>query len=91
MAKKKIPSEQTKRKVGRLPIIRSRTKRKAKTMTDTLIAAVKKTGKRITVVAREAGIAQSVLYRFVMGERDLQLRSAEKLAAYLGLELRPKA
>jgi hypothetical protein len=60
-------------------------------MTDTLIAAVKKTGKRITVVAREAGIAQSVLYRFVMGERDLQLRSAEKLAAYLGLELRPKA
>jgi hypothetical protein len=36
----------------------------------------------------QAGIAQSVLHRFVKGERDLTLRTAEKLVAYFGMELR---
>jgi DNA-binding phage protein len=67
----------------------SGTKRKA-TMTETLRQAVGHTGKRMTVIAREAGVSQPILFRFVSGERDLTLRSAEKLAVYLGLELRPK-
>lgn len=58
-------------------------------MTEALKEAVKASGERVAVVARAAGIAQPVLYRFMQGERDLTLRTAEKLAAYFRLELRP--
>jgi plasmid maintenance system antidote protein VapI len=31
-----------------------------------------------------------MLHRFLKGERDLTLRTAQKLADYFGVELRPK-
>ena len=58
-------------------------------MSEALKNAVTATGESVTTVARGAGIPQPVLYRFMTGERDLRLQSAEKLAAFLGLELRP--
>jgi len=58
-------------------------------MSDVLRNAVTATGERITTIARGAGIPQPVLYRFMTGERDMTLRTVEKLAAFLGLELRP--
>lgn len=43
-------------------------------------------------IAQATGIANSILSRFVNGERGLSIESAEKLADYLGLEIivRPK-
>jgi hypothetical protein len=35
-------------------------------------------------------VVQPVLHRFVKGERDLTLRTADKLAMHFALELRPR-
>jgi plasmid maintenance system antidote protein VapI len=59
-------------------------------MTETLKEAVRATGEPVSAVAHAAGVAQSVLHRFMVGERDLALRTAEKLAAHFGLELRSR-
>ncbi len=59
-------------------------------MAEALKKAMTKSGKTVAAVAREAGIAQPVLHRFVKGERDLTLRTANKLAVYFGLELRSR-
>ncbi len=40
-------------------------------------------------VAKGAGVDVAALLRFMSGERTLTLPSAAKLAAFLGLELRP--
>jgi plasmid maintenance system antidote protein VapI len=44
----------------------------------------------VNAVAVEAGVPQPVLHRFMTGERDLTLRTAQKLADHFGLELRPR-
>jgi plasmid maintenance system antidote protein VapI len=59
------------------------------TMAEQLRRAIRESGQPITAVARGSGIPQPVLHRFVKGERDLTLRTAEKLLVYFGLELRP--
>jgi plasmid maintenance system antidote protein VapI len=43
----------------------------------------------VAAVSRGAGIAQPVLHRFIHGERDLTLRTADRLMEYFGLEIRP--
>lgn len=48
-------------------------------------------GETVYQIAKGCGIGQPVLSRFVHKERTLTLRTADKLAAYLGLELRPVA
>jgi plasmid maintenance system antidote protein VapI len=60
------------------------------TLADVLRRAMSETGLSVNALAKAAGIAQPVLYRFVTGERDLTLRTAQKLADYFGLELRPR-
>jgi plasmid maintenance system antidote protein VapI len=60
------------------------------TMGEVLRRAVLKSGESVAAVARGSGIGQPVLHRFVKGDRDLTLRTATKLALYLGLELRPR-
>jgi len=62
-----------------------------RTMAETLRKAVEDSGMTVAAISRGAGIAQPVLHRFVSGERDLTLRTADKLAVYFGLELRPRA
>jgi transcriptional regulator with XRE-family HTH domain len=42
-------------------------------------------------IARDTGVHESALSRFVRGERLLDLSSVDKLAAYLGLGLVPLA
>jgi plasmid maintenance system antidote protein VapI len=59
------------------------------TLAEQLKHAVAATGKSVSAVARESGVPQPVLHRFVTGERGLLLDTADRLAAYLGLELRP--
>jgi plasmid maintenance system antidote protein VapI len=64
--------------------------RRPKGMAETLRKLIERTGKPVTTVARESGIPQPVLHRFMHRERDLTLRSADKLLAYFGLELRAR-
>jgi plasmid maintenance system antidote protein VapI len=59
------------------------------TLTEQLKQAVAATGKSVTAVARESGVPQPVLHRFVTGERGLLLDTADRLCAYLGLHLHP--
>jgi transcriptional regulator with XRE-family HTH domain len=40
-------------------------------------------------IARETGVSESILSRFISGERGLDLTSVDRLAAYLGLDLMP--
>ena len=56
-------------------------------MAEILRTTIQSSGESVAAIARNAGIAQPVLYRFVVGERDLTLRTANKLANYFGLEL----
>ena len=59
-------------------------------MADALRRAVRDSGLTVNAVAAAAGVAQPVLFRFMTGERDLTLRTAQKLADHFGLELGPK-
>ena len=56
---------------------------------DLLRTAVKESGLTSYRIAKDAGIAQIVLDRFVHGERDLRLETAAKVARVLGLTLKP--
>jgi transcriptional regulator with XRE-family HTH domain len=53
-----------------------------------LRTAIKATGKSVYQVAKDSGVAHPVILRFMSGERDIRLETAEKLAQSLGLELK---
>ncbi len=59
------------------------------TLTDTLKAAIEQSGLTRYRIAKETGIPESHLGRFVRREMSLRLDRADKLAAYLGLRLTP--
>jgi ribosome-binding protein aMBF1 (putative translation factor) len=50
--------------------------------------AIRDSGMTAYQIARHARLSQIVVYRFVSGERDIRLSTADKLAEVLGLELR---
>jgi plasmid maintenance system antidote protein VapI len=58
-------------------------------LAEALTKAVQDTGKSVYAVAKASGVAQAVLHRFLAGQRGLTLATAERLCAYLGLELQP--
>jgi plasmid maintenance system antidote protein VapI len=58
-------------------------------LADQLRTVMKKSRMTTNAVAVAAGIPQPVLHRFVTGERDLTLETADKLARYFKLRLRP--
>ena len=55
-----------------------------------LRSAVKDSGLTIYRLAKDSGVSQPVLSRFLNGKRGITLATAAKLANALGLELRPK-
>jgi len=55
-----------------------------------LRTAIKQAGKTVYQIAKESGVAHPIILRFLSGERDIRLETAEKLAHALGLELRQK-
>jgi len=57
------------------------------TMTDVLKAAIEQGGISRYRIARETGILETSLSRFMRGETSLRLDKADVLADYLGLEL----
>ena len=66
------------------------TKSKPKpTLTDVLRAAIEQSGLTRYRIAKETGIPESHLGRFVRGKMSVRLDKADKLAAYLGLQLVP--
>jgi plasmid maintenance system antidote protein VapI len=59
------------------------------TLTDAMKVAIQRSGLRAHRIAKEAGIHQSKLGRFILGVASVRLNAAERLAAYLGLQLAP--
>jgi transcriptional regulator with XRE-family HTH domain len=59
-----------------------------KTMTEVLRQAVLASGLPLQQIAEAAGVERASLSRFVRGQRTLRLDMADRLAAYLGLELK---
>ena len=59
------------------------------TITEVLRAAIEKSGLTRYRIAKETGIPESNLRRFVQGEMSVRLDNADRLAAYFGLRLTP--
>lgn len=58
------------------------------TMREMVLQEIKASGKPVVAIAKEAGVAQPVLSRFVSGERQgFSLKNFEKICAVLGLKL----
>ncbi len=49
--------------------------------------ALRASDKSIYQIAQEAGVSQIVVSRFLFGERDIRMATADKLAEALGLKL----
>jgi transcriptional regulator with XRE-family HTH domain len=56
------------------------------TVAEQLKVAIEQSGKTRYRISQECGISESVLSRFVRGERELTVASVERLCAALGLE-----
>lgn len=59
-------------------------------ISDRLRQAIERSRKTVYRIAEETGINQSVLSRFLSGERDIRLETADLLAENLKLELKQK-
>ena len=59
-------------------------------MTEVLMAAIKESGVSRYRIAKDTGVTEATLCRFVQGETSLRLDKADLLAQYLGLELRKR-
>jgi len=58
-----------------------------KLLAEILRDAIRNSGQPLLMIAKAAGVAVSTLSEFMSGA-DMRLSNAEKIAAYLGLELR---
>ena len=56
-------------------------------LSDALKKAIRKSEKSVYQIAREAGVSPIVISRFLSGERDIRLATADKLAETLELAL----
>lgn len=61
------------------------------TVSDQLRKAVEASGKLPSEVSTGAGIALSVLTRFLAGQTEMRSGNLDRLATFLQLELKPKA
>ena len=59
-------------------------------LTNVIKKAIEKDGRSLYAIAKDAEVAYSVLHRFVTGDRTVNLDTASKIAAALGLEVRKK-
>ena len=59
------------------------------TVTDALKVAIERSGLTRYRIAKDTGIDEAALMRFLRGETSLRLDKADRLAAYLGLRLVP--
>ncbi len=59
-------------------------------MTEVLKRAIAVSGLAHIAIERATGVQRRSIARFLAGERSLRLDKADDLAAFFGLELRPK-
>ena len=64
-------------------------KKRRRKLSEQIRGAYAKSGLTRFKLAKDAGVAYAVVHRFISSERDITLETADKLAAVLGLELRP--
>ncbi len=67
--------------------MRRRPTPKQQPMTNFLLKAIQTCGRSPYQLAKEAGIKDNLIYRFMKGERSLTLTSADRLVNALNLEL----
>jgi plasmid maintenance system antidote protein VapI len=60
---------------------------KRTTLSERLRSTIRKSGKPVYQLAKESGVAHPVIFRFLNGQRDIRLETADKLADALGLRL----
>jgi hypothetical protein len=60
----------------------------AMSLTEVFRSAIRDSGKSVNAIAKESGVAQPMLTRFLNGQ-DLRLSTADKMAAYFKLSLQP--
>ena len=60
------------------------------TMSEVLKRAIAESGLAHIALERATGVKRASIMRFLRGETSLRLDIADRLAAYFGLELRPK-
>jgi hypothetical protein len=60
------------------------------TLSQVILNTINERGLTSYALGKASGVSAVVLQRFVNGERGLSLKTAEKLAEALGLELRPR-
>jgi len=58
-------------------------------LSEVLRHAIRESGMTEYQIAKRAGISQIMISRFISGERDIRLATADKLAHALGLKLVP--
>jgi plasmid maintenance system antidote protein VapI len=63
---------------------------RGETISDVLKRAIIQSGMAQIALERETGVQRASIMRFLRGDQSLRLDVADKLAAYFGLELRPK-
>lgn len=56
-------------------------------LSDALRAAIRASGQTSYALGKAAGISPIVIDRFLAGDRDIRMATADKLAAVLGLQL----
>ena len=56
-------------------------------ISDALRRAIQASPKSVYQICKEAGISQIVISRFVSGERDIRLATADRLPKALGIEI----
>jgi plasmid maintenance system antidote protein VapI len=59
-------------------------------ISDLLRRTIVASGLAFKALERETGVTRASIMRFVRGSQSLRLDMADRLAAYFGLELRPK-
>ena len=60
------------------------------TVSEIIREAIRRDGRTLYRLALDSGVNSAVLGRFMRGERDLNLRTAERVCDAIGLEVRPK-
>ena len=56
-------------------------------LSEALRAAIRESDRSVYQIAQDAGISQIVISRFLSGQRDIRLRTADKLAEVLRVKL----
>ncbi len=80
--------EEVRRKVQKeYPPARAAPTKSPDSLSATLKQAIRESAKTEYQIAQEAGISQIVISRFLSGERDIRMATADKLVEVLGLKL----